>query len=306
MRNRLRYATRWRCCGLVSGGVACLLLTAFGALPAQDAGYVSDVRRGGDLHSSPDQGGSKPGSGDFVIRRAGNAVSAMDGGRTRVAVGDTLFARGRTDVRLQMESARYGRGAIFLAPALLRCSRLITDAIGVAEGGRGAGYRLLTDGATAQSPLLFRVDSGAAYIQWDNAPRRRLIVVAGAHRLQVDGTSLGVVVLPDGRALVFVPQGTVLAGATSLLNSRMYELRAGQAPRLWTQSAADVSSSVSRDVTYHTEVVFRPVRARAFYRHPAVIGVAAVGVGVAAWQLINRDEGYRPPRQGLVALRLPM
>lgn len=291
------------CLWLVWMSLLPAIIGARGVLGAQDAGYVSDVRRGGELHNCPDRSGSRAGGGAFVIRRAGGNVTSPVAGQTRLAIGDTLVARGNTDVRLQIESSRYGRGAIFLAPTLLSCSRLVTDAVALAEGGRNAGYRLVTEGSAAQGNLVFRIDSGAAYIQWDNTPRRRLIVVAGAHRLQVDGTSLGVVVLPDGRALIFVLEGAVVAGAAALQNSRMYEMRTGQAPRLWTQTASEVSTGVSRDVAYHTDVVFRPAQARPFYRHPVFIGVAALGVGYVAWRLIMRDDdAYQPPRGGFGAV----
>jgi len=275
---------RWRSCLIVLQH-ACVMVGLRAPLSAQDAGYVSDIRRSGELHDCPTKPGAKPRDGDFVIQRSGGPIPSPQPLVTRLTIGDRLLATGNADIRLRLTSTVFGQGAIFLAPELLSCSRLFVDTLARTEGGgRGAGYRLIDSTTAPQGRLVFRIDSGAAYIQWNNTPLRRLFVVAGAQTLQVDGTSLGVQVHPNGRAVVFVREGTVRIGTTVLQSTGVYDLVPGQTPRLRPLTPRQ-TADLARDVEYHSDQVYDVNRP--FYKHPAVIGSAGFVLGaVVVWKVI--------------------
>ena len=275
---------RWRSCLIVLQH-ACVMVGLRAPLSAQDAGYVSDIRRSGELHDCPTKPGAKLRNGDFVIQRSGGPIPSPQPLVTRLTIGDRLLATGNADIRLRLTSTVFGQGAIFLAPELLSCSRLFVDTLARTEGGgRGAGYRLIDSTTAPQGRLVFRIDSGAAYIQWNNTPLRRLFVVAGAQTLQVDGTSLGVQVHPNGRAVVFVREGTVRIGTTVLQSTGVYDLVPGQTPRLRPLTPRQ-TADLARDVEYHSDQVYDVNRP--FYKHPAVIGSAGFVLGaVVVWKVI--------------------
>ena len=265
---------------------ACVIIGLRAPLSAQDAGYVSDIRRSGELHDCPTKPGAKPRDGDFIIQRSGTPIPSPKPLVTRLTIGDRLLATGNADIRLRITSDAFGQGAIFLAPDLLACSRLFIDTLARTEGGgRGAGYRLIDSATAPQGRLVFRIDSGAAYIQWNNTPLRRLFVVAGARTLEVDGTSLGVQVHPNGRSVVFVREGTVRIGTTVLQTSGVYDLVPGQAPQLRPPLTQQQTTNLTRDIEYHSDQVYNVNRP--FYKHPAVVGSVGVALGaVVVWKVI--------------------
>ena len=108
--------------------------------------------------------------------------------------------------------------------------------------------------------------------------------MAGARTLQVDGTSLGVQVDPNGRAIVFVREGIVRIGTTVLQSTGVYDLIPGQPPQLRTLTSQQ-SADLTRDVEYHSDQVYDIKRP--FYKHPAVIGTAGFALGaVVVWKVI--------------------
>jgi hypothetical protein len=311
-------------CACVIGVV--LALSASRALSAQAVavGHVSDIKSLGELRDCAKRPKvSNPPSDAVTIRRGDASRFARAGRDESVRLYDQVNVRAKTDVRVRLESNRFGRGALYLAPGLVECTRIEHDhrAYGSLVHG-DARYAILTDsGRTAagprdrarggalaptRPPLLILVDRGAAFIQWSGGGR--LVIEAIGRQAYLDSTEVAVIADSAGqRALIYVRSGlvTILGGPDGGpdLQARageMYEVEREGLTRPQPPPGPDFAANLQ----YYSRTVFLRFWERPGFYLPAGGGVA-VTAALLIWRPWDGDGDGSGPLRGTVRIPLP-
>jgi hypothetical protein len=228
-----------------------------------------------------------------------------------------MRVRPMTDVRVRVDSGRFGDGTFYLAPELGRCSEAAASlrVRGVAprpnsDGSYAISSRRETAGGRQIERLVLSVDNGAAYIQWARGP---LSVVALGREVRITGTEL--VVLADSatrRALLYVREGTVAflgAGGLTAAAGRALVFGSEGAP-----TTIGVDETLANEALYHSRVIWtQPLRgvappARGYGRLLGVLGGTALAAGGITYLVLRNRDAHSSggTRQGTIIIRLPL
>jgi hypothetical protein len=251
MQARLLSRRRWS--GVVVLSVV-LATTARGQDPG--IGRIDDIRgldASGSCLAPPPTGADR----QQLSRVRGGAKEptwTSDG----IRVNDRVLVGRHTDVRVRIETSRFGTGNFFLTPELGRCTASeLARAVPSLPDARGAGsYEFRTEaigsGANARERLVVDIRNGAAVVQWEAG---LLAIRALGETMHDSGGAFTVVVDSLARrGIVNVHQGVVTLRDGTVRAAAGHAFTFG--PGLALQ-VADISGSAIQEAHWHTTDVWR-------------------------------------------------
>jgi hypothetical protein len=199
-----------------------------------------------------------------VTRADQTTLSLRQGTAARVLLGDGFHVPKLVDVQLWITDM--GDGALILAPQLL-CPVWDADTTIERFGDSKTGVYDLS--REPGGLLQFRVTSGGAFIQWNTA-NPKLMVIAGGNPVLIKGTQLAVLSDSMGGALLYVREGVVTlvdAGDLAVNAGEIYELRPTLPPRKLGDNTSRLARLASNEVQFHQQVFAGVVRPNSMVRH---------------------------------------
>ena len=253
-----------------------------GDMPAQSAsvGYIDEVR------GAP----TYPGQGCFrkwAITGPREWVSISRGSleqpaspKDSVMLLDRLRVRRPANVRLRLDSGRFGEGTVYLAPELGKCAEVALRDSG--DGSYAISSRRDTWDATESERLVLSIESGSAYVQWTQGSLS--VITLGR---EIRATEAEFAVLADSatnRALLYVHKGVV-----SMPDAVDLEAVAGKSfliHREGRPTPFKLNSEFVKDAMYQARGVWMQETHEAGYNAPSghdgtILAVAVVVVVVA-------------------------
>jgi hypothetical protein len=303
---------------MLAGATACASLGASASSATAQAlvGHIEEVRGIVSIATCTREYAIEASRQSVSIIRQGVQLPA--GPADSLLLADSLRVRALIDVRVRVDSGRFGSGNIYLAPELGRC-RQADSALrmrGVAPRPNGDGSysissRRETTGGREVERLLLSVDNGVAYVQWALGP---LSVIALGREFRVRGTEFIVVADSATRGgMLYVREGAVAFanGATDLVAQRD---EAFTFDRQGTTTLMTVDATLATEAVYHSRDIWvqpvQPPPRPPWWARPralGVIGATALAGGIITYIVIrSHDDSSGAARQGTIIVRLPL